>query len=190
MNIPENGKYQWLPILYNIIQYLKPKKIIEFGPGRGFTTVTMAMALKESGSDAIIDSYDIWDEDYWGDKDNCIKFFDEWGVKQLINLEHLNFYDWILSPVEDRDFDVLYFDIDNDGDKLLDLYKNVKHNIDNGSVVLFEGGSLVRDSYGKSPGKVKKMTDVKTEIGYKVLTENIKYSLSIIYNKDLYNLEY
>ena len=27
MNIPGNGKYQWLPTLYNVIEYLKPKKL-------------------------------------------------------------------------------------------------------------------------------------------------------------------
>ena len=94
MNLPYHGKYEWLPLLYDIIKDFNPKKIIEFGPGKGFTTITMALALKELKSGTIIDSYDIWDEDYWGDKDNCIRFFDEWGVNQFINLEHLNFYDW------------------------------------------------------------------------------------------------
>ena len=42
MNIPSHGKYQWLPILYEITKSINPKKIVEFGPGVGFTTVTIA----------------------------------------------------------------------------------------------------------------------------------------------------
>ena len=33
------------------------------------------------------------------------------------------------------------------------------------------------------------MNDVKNIVGYDVLTDNIKYSVSIIYNKNLYKLE-
>ena len=33
MTIPSHGKYEWLPILYDFVTTLKPKKIVEFGPG-------------------------------------------------------------------------------------------------------------------------------------------------------------
>ena len=131
MDLPYHGKYEWLPMLYNIVKHFKPNKIVEFGPGRGQTTVTMALALKELGKGKI-NSYDLWNDD-----------------------------------------------------KLLDLYENVKQDIVNGSVVLFEGGSLERDNHGVGG---RKMNDVKNEIGYEVLTDDIKYSFSIIYNKNLYNL--
>jgi len=186
MQLPHHGKYEWLPMLYNIIKDFEPDKIIEFGPGKGQTTITMALALKELEK-GYINSYDLWNDEYWGDIKGCLDDFKKWNVEDLIDLQHLDFYDWIKSPIEERDFDILYFDIDNNGDKLLDLYKNVKHNIDSGSIILFEGGSIVRDNHG-SDGK--KMNDVKNEIGYKVLTEDVKYSFSIIYNKNLYNMEY
>ena len=35
MSMPEHGKYEWLPILYDFVKVLEPKKIVEFGPGRG-----------------------------------------------------------------------------------------------------------------------------------------------------------
>ena len=34
------------------------------------------------------------------------------------------------------------------------------------------------------------MNEAKDKINYKLLTDNIKYSASIIYNEKLYNLEY
>ena len=102
-------------------------------------------------------------------------------------IKNFNFHDWIKLPTNKRKFDVLYFDINNNGDKLLDLYIGVKHDIDNGSIVLFEGGSPVRDNHGSDGTR---MNDVKDKIGYKVLTEDVKYSFSIIYNENIYNLEY
>ena len=111
--------------------------------------------------------------------------FKRWGVNDLITLKKLNFYDWV--KLSDKKFDMLYFDIDNNGDKLLDLYYGVKENIDNGAVVLFEGGSQERDNYVLNG---KKMNDVKGEVGYELLTSNVKYSFSVIYNKDLYDMEF
>tara|TARA_B100000424_G_C22840530_1_gene448534 strand:- start:3 stop:566 length:564 start_codon:yes stop_codon:yes gene_type:complete len=185
MNIPYHGKYEWLPILYTITKDLNPKKVVEFGPGAGYTTVTMAKALKDLNSNTIINSYDIWMHEYWGDKQNTLNFFKSWDVMDCVNLKHLDFYDWIKLSKKEREFDLLYFDINNNGKKLLDLYSNVKHNIVDGSIVLFEGGSRVRDEHGATPG-VNKMNDVKNKIGYEVLTADTKYSLSIIYNRDIY----
>jgi len=34
------------------------------------------------------------------------------------------------------------------------------------------------------------MNEVKDEIGYDLLTEDTKYSVSTIYNKDLYEMDY
>ena len=64
MSMPEHGKYEWLPILYDFVKVLKPKKIIEFGPGRGTTTIIMAQALRDNNIEGHINSYDIWDNEY------------------------------------------------------------------------------------------------------------------------------
>ena len=80
MNLPHHGKYEWLPLLYDIVKDFKPKKIIEFGPGRGQTTVTMALALKEIGSGKI-NSYDLWVDEYWGDKKDCLDEFKNWNYE-------------------------------------------------------------------------------------------------------------
>tara|TARA_R100000231_G_scaffold139611_1_gene121609 strand:+ start:666 stop:1226 length:561 start_codon:yes stop_codon:yes gene_type:complete len=186
MNLPNHGKYKWLSMLNSIVKDFKPKKIIEFGPGRGQTTITMALALKELG-EGKIESYDLWVDGYWGDMQACLDSFKQWNVSDLIDLKKLDFYEWIKLPIEDREFDILYFDVNNNGDKLLDLYNGVKDNINNGSIVLFEGGSLERDNHGVGG---RKMNDVKNEVGYRVLTDNVKYSFSIIYNEDLYNMEF
>lgn len=176
MNIPESGKYKWLPKLYSIVKTLQPKKIVELGSGNGVTTITMALAIKENQINCNINSYDIWNDSYWGNFESTLDHYKEWKVKNYINLYEKDFYDWIKT---DEEFDFLYLDIDNDGDKLLTLYNKVYPQIEGGSVVFFEGGSPMR----------KVFDGAKSKINYKLLTDNIKYSASIIYNDQIYELE-
>ncbi len=134
MNIPEHGKYQWLPMLYSMIKYLKPKKIVEFGPGKGLTTITIAMALKDNNIEGKINSYDLWVDEYWGDYENTLEEYRKWEVSDYISLQEKDFYEWLKT---DEYFDFLYFDIDNNGDKILDLYEKTKYEIEEGSVIMF-----------------------------------------------------
>jgi len=177
MNLPPSGKYKWLPTLYSVVETLRPKKIIELGPGWGVTTITIALACKENNIDANINAYDIWNDSYWGTYNNTLERYKEWGVSEYINLYNKDFYEWAKT---DEDFDLLYFDIDNNSSKILDLYNKVRPQIENGSVVLFEGGSDVRPGFDLA----------KEKINYKVLTDNIKYSLSIIYDESKWSLGY
>ena len=186
--LPNNGKYKWLPILHDLVLIQKPKTIIEIGPGKGDTTITMALALKEIGEGKIT-SYDIWNDTYWGNHNDCQDNINQWGVGDYVTVSHLDFYDWIKMDPNDRKFDFLYFDINNDGEKILELYNNTKNEIDMGSTIVFEGGSQIRDQVDWMSSK-QKINDVKSEVDYSLLTDDIKYSLSIIYNKKLYKLEY
>ena len=184
MSYPEHGKYEWLPILYDFVVTLKPKKVIEFGPGSGYTTIAMAKALQENNIDGHINSYDIWDDEYWGKQSITEAEYAAWSVDNYITLENLDFFDWIKNPV---DFDFMYFDINNTGEKLRALYDGVKNQIDDGSVIFFEGGSKERDAHGHNGDS---MYDIKEDIGYKILTGNVKYSSSTIYNTEMYNLDF
>tara|TARA_R100001377_G_scaffold16191_2_gene8229 strand:- start:524 stop:1081 length:558 start_codon:yes stop_codon:yes gene_type:complete len=184
MSYPDHGKYEWLPILYDMVIELKPKKIIEFGPGSGYTTICMAKALQENNTGGHINSYDIWDDVYWGKQSATQAQYGAWSVDDCITLEDLDFFDWIKNPA---DFDFMYFDINNTGEKLTTLYNAVKNQVDNGSVIFFEGGSKERDLYGHAGSHI---FDTKDKIGYKVLTGNVKYSASAIYNTEMYNLDF
>ena len=186
MNLPTNGKYQWLPILYEVVKTIEPKKIVELGTGKGTTTVTMALACKENNIDVTINSYDMWEDVYWGSYHNTLDNFKRWGVLEYINLYEKDFYNWLKT---DEKFDLLYFDIDNNGNNLLELYDKIQPQIENGSVVIFEGGSEVRDTVPQMYDKIK-MNEVKDKTNYKLLTDNIKYSASIIYSDQIYELEF
>ena len=81
MNIPESGKYKWLPKLYSIVKTQQPKKIVELGSGNGVTTITMALAIKENQINCNINSYDIWNDSYWGNFESTLDHYKEWKVK-------------------------------------------------------------------------------------------------------------
>ena len=70
------------------------------------------------------------------------------------------------------------------------MYEGCKENIKEGSIILFEGGSNTRDSVTWMVNlKKRKINDIKKKVNYTLLTPDQKYSLSIIYNPKLYNLE-
>ena len=191
-------KYPWLTSLYALILQFKPKNIIEYGTEYGGTAMVMALALKqlqdEENHKGKIYTYDTFEIQSKGEigsvpnletaKQNLSQAF----FKDLIEVDRGDF--WEFCDKKDKEFDLLYFDIDNDGDKVLEMYNGCKDNIEKGSIVLFEGGSIVRDNvpWMKDLNKTK-MNDVKDKVNYKVLTPDQKYSFSIIYNPEIYDLE-
>lgn len=76
-------------------------------------------------------------------KKELMKSIDRYGLSEYVTLEKKNFMDWVQSP---EPFDMMHFDIANNGDTIRLLYSAVKPSIDLGSVVYFEGGSRERDN--------------------------------------------
>jgi len=195
-NLPRH-KYTWLPILYNLVLTLKPKTIIEFGTEHGGTAITMALALKElfelEGHRGMVYTYDTYEDQSKGEIGSCpnyqyalnnIKHYLP-DVSEFITMDKGDFFEFNYS---DAQYDLLYFDIDNDGSKLLEMYEKNKSNIEQGAVVVFEGGSYTRDNVNWMIARNKlKMND--TGVPFKLLTPDQKYSCSILYNTNIYQLE-
>jgi len=191
-------KYQWIPLLYSLVHSLKPKKIIEYGTEWGGTAITMGLALKDLyeteqhlGKVYTYDTFEVQSKGEIGSRpqfEGAVNNMRQFGVSDFAEVNRGDFFDFCAQ--EEKEFDLLYFDIDNDGEKVLEMYEGCKNQIQAGSVVLFEGGSTVRDDvkwmqdYNK-----RKIESIKEITGYKLLTPNTKYSVSIIYNPDIYNLE-
>lgn len=189
-------KYPWLPVLYSIILEVKPKKIIEYGTEYGGTAIVMGLALKELneteghvGKIYTYDTYEIQSKGEIGSSPNyqvTLNNIKNYQLDNIITAQYGDFFKFCNEP--NKEFDLLYFDIDNDGDKLLEMYNGCKHNIDNGSIVMFEGGSITRDNVPWMVSKNKtKISEVN--VPYTLLTSDQKYSCSIIYNPNIWNLE-
>jgi predicted O-methyltransferase YrrM len=191
-------KYPWLTSLYVLILQLKPKNIIEYGTSHGVTAIIMALALRQLNDEEAhkgkIYTYDTFEVQSKGEIGSvpqlelAKKNLSHPIIKDFVEVDRGDF--WEFCERDDKEFDLLYFDIDNDGDKILEMYNGCKDNIERGSIVLFEGGTITRDNVPWMVDLNKtKMNDVKDKVNYKVLTPEQKYSFSIIYNPKIYDLE-
>ena len=157
-------------ILYDIVRDKKPKKIVEFGVLYGYSTVCMAQAIKDNG-EGHVKAYDLF-EDYQyknGVKEVVGHNLDFYGLKDKVRLYQGDFYRWLDDP---EPFDLLHFDISNDGDIIKLVKDKLSKQINEGAIVLFEGGGIIRDDiewmikYEKT-----KMNPLKDELNFTVLTE-------------------
>lgn len=164
--------------LYDYVRENKPNKIIEFGCLYGYSTVAMALALKMNGFGKIY-CYDLWEEYPYKHttQSATLNNLKKYEIQDYVELVQGDYYDWIQDP---GSFDLLHLDISNDGSVIKATYNALIDHIENGSVVLFEGGSDERDNvewmvkYNKTP-----IQSVKEHTSYDVLNPRFP-SLSIM----------
>jgi len=197
IHILPQHKYPWLEVLYSMVLDIKPKVIVEYGTEHAGTAIVMGLALKElyekKQHKGTVHTYDTFQQQSKGEIGSspsyniAVQNIQRYGLQDYIKVDRGDFFEFCDRP--NKDFDLLYFDIDNDGDKVLEMYKGCVENIKQGSVVIFEGGSQVRDDVEWMNRLNKtKINDVKDAVGYDLLTPNQKYSCSIIFDKEKYSL--
>jgi len=146
--------------LFDFILQNKPHKLIEFGVLNGYSSICMGLALKKLGAGHLT-CYDLWDKyDYnHGDYNEVSALIKSFGLEKFIDLKQMNIFDWLET---NESFDLLHLDISNDGERLEKIFIKLKTHIDNGSKILFEGGTKERDKKGWSNGrKGKNITSSK-----------------------------
>ncbi len=127
--------------LYDQVIWEKPEIIIDFGVLEGYSTIAMALACKENKKGKV-KVYDLF-EDYEFNHskfDRLIKNLKEHGVMDYVDIEKMNFFDWVKNP---EAFNMLHLDISNTGD-IIDLLEPLQGT----GTILFEGGSEMRDKVG------------------------------------------
>ena len=123
-------KYPWLTSLYVLILQLKPKNIIEYGTSHGVTAIIMALALRQLNDEEAhkgkIYTYDTFEVQSKGEIGSvpqlelAKKNLSHPIIKDFVEVDRGDF--WEFCERDDKEFDLLYFDIDNDGDKILEMY--------------------------------------------------------------------
>lgn len=128
-----------------IILTYKPKKIIEFGVLDGYSTISMAQALKELKSDGNITAYDLWEKYPYkhSTKEKVVENLKRYDVYQYVTLKDGDIFEWV---EKNEQFDLIHIDISNDGEKIRQIYNKLKLNKNcKNSIMLFEGGTKERD---------------------------------------------
>lgn len=166
--------------LYDVVMEKKPNIIVEFGCLYGYSTIAMAMALRDLGRGTVV-SYDIWDKYQYKHTSPIVPTTNvkQYGLERFVEFRDRDFWEW--ADDKDKDsFDMLHLDISNDGQTILDAYNKLKPAIQKGSFIVFEGGSKERDSeewmikYNKRP-----INDINVLTNYTILN-NQWPSISII----------
>ena len=157
-------------IMYDIVREHKPKKIVEFGVLYGYSTVAMAQAVRDNGI-GNIKAYDLFEEYEYknGVKEIVEHNLDFYDLKDKVTLDQTDFYAWLENP---EPFDLLHFDISNDGVLIKLVKEKLSNQINNGAIVLFEGGGIIRDDveWMVKYNKIK-MNPLKDDLGFTVLSE-------------------
>lgn len=178
--------------LYNKILEFKPKRVVEFGPKFGYTTLFMATALADLGQGKL-KTYDLWQDKHEMYKNDHFTSFDKKvfekcidttlkkypTLEDYIEYDTKDYYKWLDSPFA-FDFDLLYVDINNTGDTILKTYNRLKEHINNGAIVIFAGGNKVKDNHRMYKG-LTPIHPLKDEIGYTIIHDDgSSASLSMI----------
>lgn len=157
-------------IMYDIVIKYKPKKIVEFGVLYGYSTVALAQAIRDNG-DGHINAYDLF-EDYKyknGVKEVVEHNLNFYELKDKVTLSKGDFYKWLDNP---EPFDLLHFDISNDGDILKLVREKLDKQIKSGAIIIFEGGGESRDNIEwMNKYNSTKMFPLKNELRYEVISD-------------------
>lgn len=162
---PEYGKAIWDAVLS-----IRPRVMVEFGVHRGFTSVIAGLAMEHVGRGRLL-SYDNWEDRVAEGPDPqaiAQHNIDRYGVGHRVMLRERDFFEWIRFPDE---CDLIYFDIHNDGEKVMKLFEGLRDRIEQGLVVLFEGGNDERDRHPTMKGRVP-INVAKKVTGYEIIVHD------------------
>jgi hypothetical protein len=156
--------------LWDAVLAVRPAIMIAFGVDPGYTTIVAALALEEAGHGRLL-AYDNWEDQLPGGPDLQALVrsrIDRYGIGHRLTLAKCDFRDWIGNP---EDCDLLYLDIDNDGERVGWMFDGLRVRIERGLIVLFEGGTEARDQhphYAERPP----IRNLQEKIGYETILED------------------
>lgn len=130
-------------VLYDEVLKSNSKIIIDMGILNGYSSVCLALAAKKIGGHVF--AYDIFDEYPYksATKEVVLKNLKRYNVEDVVTIKKLSIDELISS---NQNFDFLHVDISNTGDTIEKLYHAFCKFIPEKRRILFEGGSLGRDT--------------------------------------------
>ena len=132
--------------LQSLVMVTEPVCCIECGILEGYSTIILGHALKKAGKGHLF-AYDIF-EDYayaCADYNKITRLIKQYDLGNVITLRKKSLFD-VSDDFEDNSIDFLHIDISNTGDIVRESIRLFDSKIKPGRLILFEGGSPLRDN--------------------------------------------
>lgn len=135
-------------LLYSLVRSYKPINCMEFGVLSGYSTISIACALRDNkqGNLKAVDLFENYEYKH-SSFASTYKNLTRYELHDQVSLIQDNFNSHF-SEIKDNSLDFVHFDISNDGNKLKDFITKYYNKLKQGSIVIFEGGSQERDNIG------------------------------------------
>ena len=144
-------------LFYLLIKTIKPEKCVELGVLHGFSSCTIASALRDNGS-GVIHAYDLF-EDYPFRNDSMINVTNRMKEYNLDKWVEYHKNDAFEVSKKYKEIDFLHVDLSNDGVTYEKIFKQWHSKVK--SLIVLEGGADYRDKVAWM-GKYKKVSICQT----------------------------
>ena len=140
-------RHNYGSLIRSLIKVTSPKCCVEFGILDGFSTIAIGSTLKDlSGGRRRLYAYDLFERYPYTHAEyaDVAARIDRFGLKEIIELRQKD----IFEAVDDfgkESIDFMHVDISNTGDIIRNVIAKWDEKILPGGVLLFEGGSPLRD---------------------------------------------
>lgn len=133
-------------LIRSLVSINKPKNIIEIGVLDGFSSLIIASTIKKLKLNSRFDSYDLFESYQFNSSkyDDVSSLIKKFKLSKNINLYSGNFSN-IYKNYKINSIDFAHIDISNDGNTIDYFFKYYDKIMKEGSIIIFEGGSIFRD---------------------------------------------
>ena len=133
-------------LIKSLIAINKPKNIIEIGVLDGYSSLIIASTIKKLKLKSKFDSYDLFENYQFNSSRyqdvSCL--INKFKLKKNINLYNGDFSD-IYKNYNTNSIDFAHIDISNSGETVEYFFQKYDKIMKEGSIIIFEGGSIFRD---------------------------------------------
>lgn len=156
--------------LYRTVLQLSPAVVVEFGVLNGYSTMSIAQALRDLRAGHLW-SFDLWEDCpyHHGDWAEVTRALEAAELTEFVTLGKRDFWDWLRQPTR---FDLLCIDIANCGRVARAAADLLSSELARGSVVIFEGGTAERDlAWWMVKFDRERIAPLQDVLGFRVLDE-------------------
>jgi predicted O-methyltransferase YrrM len=165
--------------IYDHVINTEPQIVYDFGVLNGYSTISIAQALRDLGGNRKVYACDLFDDYKFKHSNRSIleKNIRDRALEKYITVVHIDLFEWLKLECS---FDMMHVDISNTGDIIEKVFLSTELQRKQGANIIFEGGTVDRDwvewmfLYKKEP--IQPLEDC---LPYEVLNSNFP-GLSVI----------